>query len=556
MSSNRYYDVVVVGAGVAGALIAYRLGLAGKRVALVESGPEAADRMDLVKHFALAETRGPGSPYMWTRNEQAPDPETHKDYYVFAGERTFKSTYERLVGGSTWHWLGNVPRLLPSDFRMRSLYGVGEDWPLTYDELEDWYCEAEAELGVSGNHEEWNGLQGAHRSAPFPMTEIWPSHGDLVVKRATQGLLVDGTKVRIVSTPQARNSRPYDGRPACAGNSSCIPICPIHAKYDASVHVEKAKRLKNVEHFSNCAVDRLSRDEAGRLLSVRANGRDGSEQELRGELFVLATHAIETARLLLHNKLATTSGQVGLNLMDHLNRFGCISSAEPVYPFRGPPTTSGIDTFRDGSFRTQRSAYRLSLGNDGWGRKESPDLRVRNLVKEGLFGARLRDQLREQLSRQLRISCSAEVLPRASNKVELDCSRKDKLEVGFPRISFGLDDYTRAGFRHSEQVMRQLFEAIGFQGKMDFDEDPNNYSGAGHILGTTRMGNSPQSSVVDAECRTHDHANLFVVGSSVFPTGGTANPTLTVAALSLRAARSILRQLEARPSISGPGVRA
>ena len=143
----------------------------------------------------------------------------------------FKSTYERRVGGTTWHWLGNCPRLLPSDFKSESLYGFGKNWPIDYETLEPWYCQAEKELGVAGDHEQLNGLFGAHRSEAFPMNRIWPSYSDLKVAEALQDSAhrwpeYNDEPMVLFCTPQARNSVPYDGRPVCTGNSSCVPICP------------------------------------------------------------------------------------------------------------------------------------------------------------------------------------------------------------------------------------------------------------------------------------------------------------------------------------------
>src|SRR5262249_29202645 len=112
-------------------------------------------------------------------------------------------------------------------------------------------------------------------------------------------------------------------------------------------------------------------------------------------------------------------------------------------------------------------------------------------------------------------------------------------------VNFDLDEYTATGFRHAERIMRAIFDRIGHRGEPTFEPDPLSYSGAGHIMGTTRMGAEAATSVVDASCRAHAHPNLYVVGSGVFPTTGSANPTLTVAALALRLARHLIRQTEA-----------
>jgi len=228
--------------------------------------------------------------------------------------------------------------------------------------------------------------------------------------------------------------------------------------------------------------------------------------------------------------------------MDHLQGVGTALSREPLFPFRGPPTISGIDVFRDGEFRRLRSAFRMSLGNDGWGRVETPYDTIFKLVKDqGLFGDKLKERLSDLVTRQFRISYSTEMLPRDYNRVTLS-EQKDALGIPRPKLQMKLDDYNRLGFQKAWGVMRAIFTAMKAD-EISTPTDPNKYSGAGHIMGTCRMGEDPASSVVDAECRSHDHPNLFIIGASVFPTGGTANPTLTVAALALRAVDTIKKQI-------------
>lgn len=541
------FDVAIVGAGVAGALLACKLAEQRLRVALLDAGPVIRDRRDRVGDYAAAREKSPGSPYA---KIAAPSPETDRKYYrMVPGSSAFKSTYERVVGGSTWHWLGNCPRLLPSDFQMCSLYGVGTDWPISYDELERWYTEAEDELGVSGNHEQWDGLFGAYRSKAFPMEEIWPSYSDVQIERALGASFeVDGVPLTVMRTPQARNSRQYRDRPPCAGNSSCVPICPIGAKYDASVHVRRAEEL-GAKLLPDTVVTKILADgEEVRGVAWAARERD-QRGELRAQIVVVAAHAIESVRLLEFSEGVHKADALGRNLMDHLNRFGWVQSGVPLYPFRGPPTTSGIDAFRDGLFRRTRAAFRLSLGNDGAGRAKEPQTIVVDLAKEGFIGAKFAAELRTRTAGLLRISCSTEMLPSASNTVRLRAGDTDRWGVPMPELHFKPDEYTRTGYLYAEQVMKAVFGALDASAVQNFLQDPDDYSGAGHIMGTTRMGSASSGAVLDRDCLAHGHKNLYVVGSSVFPTCGTANPTLTVAALSLRLADTLLQRTKA-PSVS------
>src|SRR5713226_5016762 len=259
------YDVIVIGAGVAGALVGWKLAGAGRRVLILDAATKQmaeADRDGFVTAFAQAiqKDKTPSEPYQPKSGNTgakiltSPDvvdfkligQPGDKPYFIQVGPDVWQTQFTRLVGGTTWSWRGNCPRFIPNDFKMQTLYQQGVDWPIGYGDLEKWYCEAEDALGVSGNHDEWNNLLGAYRSRKFPMDEIVQAYGDRRLKEALRGFQTDDVNVEVVSLPQARNSRPYDDedrRPACHGNSNCIPICPIQAKYDATVHVKKALKL-------------------------------------------------------------------------------------------------------------------------------------------------------------------------------------------------------------------------------------------------------------------------------------------------------------------------
>lgn len=551
---TKDFDVVVIGAGVAGAITAYRLAQAGARVLILEAGSRNPSRAQMVGAYATAAIKNPHSPYVNAEaDKMAPSADSSPDYYDQPAppHAQYKSNYERRTGGSTWHWLGHTPRMLRSDFKMKSLYGGSRDfppgmvdWPIDYDDLEPWYCEAERELGVAGDHEQWNNLFDTPRSRPFPMSMIWPSYSDQWIAARIDGRKFEKIEYRVRSTPAARNSQLYDGRPPCAGNSICVPLCPIGAKYDGSVHVGKATAAGALL-WERCVVNGLTAEKNGSVHTVQFITWSAEQRTVTARLVVLAAHAIETPKLLLMSKLGNSSGAVGRYLMDHLSKSTFGLAPENLYPFRGPPSTSGIESFRDGDFRRRQAGFRLSLNNDGWSRKNAPYAEIIDLViKQKKIGAALQAGLIDRIPRQLRLSCSVEVAPDFNNQVELSTS-KDALNIPHPKITFTPPDYSYRGLARANRVMADMFQRIGAT-EVDLGTDDKAYDGAGHIMGTCRMGADPKHSVVDEELRSHDHKNLFIVGSAVFPTVGSPNPTLTLAALALRAAKSISHQLGKR----------
>jgi len=567
---DDHYDVIIVGSGVAGALCAWRLSQSGRRrILILEAGDNGiTEAQHVLFHHVMDTQSNRGDMYAPYKNLRsrffAPAPENaqlEKEQQKEGGEKyydytpdskhAFKAGYNRMVGGSTWSWRGNCPRFIPSDFKLRSLFGVGRDWPLDYDELEPWYCEAESELGISGNHDELNGLFGAHRSKEFPMPGIPLSYSDEQIKPRIDGETVLGTKVRVVTTPQARNSRFYDGRPACEGESSCIPLCAIQAKYNATTHLRRLLAQPEVELRPAAVVTRLERGRDGSVDSVvYQDWRSDDpmmEQRVRGDMVVLAAHAIETPKILLMSDgLANGSGQVGRNLMDHVQFELIATFPEPVYPFRGPQSVTSLEDFRDGDFRRERSAFRMTIGNDGWGRTGSPAAVIGNLLGGGTYGSALPGAINEQITRMVRLSFSTEMLAEPKNRVELS-PNKDRLGIPRPLFTFDIGAYAEGGLRHGFNVAKTLFDVMGAQVSPQAKQLDNtqtnrvNWNTAAHIIGTCLMGDDPSDSVVDRWGRAHEVPNLWIVGSSVFPTSATANPTLTLAALTLRTAEAIDR---------------
>jgi choline dehydrogenase-like flavoprotein len=442
------------------------------------------------------------------------------------------------VGGTTWHWLGTTLRFVPDDFRLRSKFGVAVDWPIAYDDLEPWYCEAEQELGVAGDPD---AALDAPRSRPYPLPPIPLSYLDSRVAAA-----LAGTEYRVQPTPQARNSRRYQDRPVCCGSSTCIPICPVQAKYDATVHVAMAERA-GAELVEQAVASSIEIGPDGRVAGVRYTRPDRTEARAVGRVYVIAANGIETPKLLLQSRTAerpagaaNSSDQVGRNLMDHPSRLSWALAGEPLWPFRGPMSTAGIESPRAGGWRADHAAFRIQLDNRGWAWPAgTPDATVQSLVDQGLRGAALDRALADRSSRELSLATMAEQLPQPENRIVPDLDHRDAIGLPRPRITFRVDDYTRRALDHGRRVHETVFAAI----RATDVHHAETMVGAGHLMGTYRMGRDPKTSVVDADLRAHDHPNLFLLGSGVFPTGAASNPTLTIAALALRAVDAIRRAL-------------
>ena len=370
--------------------------------------------------------RVPEAPY-----EMAPyaeSPATIEDTYIRQdGPDPFRSTYLRLVGGTTWHWLGTALRLLPSDLELRSRYGVGADWPLNYADLATWYDAAESELGVSGHDDD---TFGPPRQKPYPMPGLPAALGDRLMEQIAGTF---GFKVRV--SPQARNSQPFDGRPACCASSSCIPICPVQAKYDATVHLRKAEAA-GARILSDSVVVRVDVGPDGRVTGLLIRKPDRSETWLGARHLIIAANAIEGPKLLLMsrserfpNGVANSSDAVGRYLMDHPVQLTKALSPVPVWPRRGPQEVSAIHELRDGDHRRRHGAFLMNIGNQGW-EWAGPDLAAlaKSFVDAGLSGPELLNAVRSHSSREMTLVALTEQLPDPDNRItpDFDRPRRDR----------------------------------------------------------------------------------------------------------------------------------
>ncbi|HAT29541.1 MAG TPA: choline dehydrogenase [Janthinobacterium sp.] len=524
MNETLSADVVIVGSGVAGALVAHQMALAGASVLVLEAGPRL-ERWRLVENFRNTPAKDDFmAPYPSTRHAPHPQYTPENNYLIFKGTHKYNSQYIRAVGGTTWHWAASTWRLLPNDFRMRSRYGVGRDWPLAYEDLEASYYRAELELGVSGPNDGTD--LGSPRKQPYPMDHLALSHND---QRFFDVLNAKGFTV--VPEPVARNSRAYDARPNCCGNNNCMPICPIGAMYGGIVHVEKAEKA-GARVLANAVVYRIEADDKGRIAAVHYKDPDGNSHRVTGKRFVLAANGIETPKLMLMsssarqpNGVGNSSDQVGRNLMDHPGTGVSFLADEDLWPGRGPMELSSIVDMRDGAFRSEYAGKKLHLNNMAQTRAATT-----KAIQLGLVGARLNQEIRHRAARMVNFNSFHDILPDPANRIRPSTEHKDALGIARPEITYSIGDYVKKSAVHTRAAYARIARLFGGT-EISFADDfaPNN-----HIMGSAIMGADSRDSVVDAHCRTHDHENLYIAGSAVMPVAGTVNCTLTIAALALR----------------------
>ncbi|WP_206928983.1 GMC family oxidoreductase [Roseococcus thiosulfatophilus] len=613
--AGQEFDVVIVGSGVSGAVIAKQLGARGCRVLVLEAGSgneiTVADYEESVQRFYGSQRKDNNSAYANPRNAPMPrDYETRKlppgasntdGYLVQMGPLEIDSTYTRVLGGTTRHWEGKALRMLPDDFRMRSLFGQGRDWPLAYNDLDAHYRAAERELGVAGDVEDqqYGGLDFGPGYV-LPMRKMPLSYLDRMIARDLDGMEVtlagETFPLKVRSTPQARNGVPnpaYDeGRgykpvgavsthqedkgERCQGNTNCVPICPVQAKYDARRTLYAALETDNVQLLAWTVASRLEVDGAtGQVSQLEFKTYDDPDApghrvgHVRAKVFVLAANAVENARLMLASDLPGSSNRVGRNLMDHMYLLTWALMPKPAGALRGPICTAGIEDIRTGAYRRHQAAVRYSIHNDGWGwATGSPYSDLEHLVEhENRFGAALRQGLIDRVSRQFLLDCMIEVLPDESNRVSVDPRWVDQMGNPRPVISFGATPYTLETAAFSRRLSRRIFQRLGAEDHTHYDPLAPGYvshGGEGYVLrggnhwaGTHIMGTSARDSVVDSTQRSWDHPNLYLAGAGSMASIGTANTTLTLAALCFRTAEAILAGLGTHaPAAATTGARA
>ena len=508
-------DVCIVGAGPAGSLVAHKLADAGYDVVVLEAGPrfDTEERLERMER-SIRPAHGPDS--VW-------DMGGPRDAYTSSGENFYPLNVARVkgVGGSTLHWQGMVMRLHESDFDDRN----GPAWPIDYADLKPYYADIEHEFGVAGADDN---PFAPPRDEPFPMPAFPPSHSDSIFAEACKELAITTHSV-----PNARNSEPRDGRSACVGYGTCKPVCPSGAKYDATVHVERAEQA-GARVLTETPVQRLEHDDAGERIEAAVYATpDGETHRQRAQQFVLAAGGIEIPRLLLLSRsetypdgLANTSGAVGRYFTEHL--------------FAGAGGTIDRQTRQNHiGFQTTESHQFYDTDDDiGPIKLEFLNYAGPSPVEQAMgadhFGDDLLGTLQESYGSHLAVGGLVGQEPRPENRITLDPDTTDDHGNPVPDVQWSLSERDRRTIERANEIQHSILREL--DADIGWTAGPDSTGPAYHHMGTTRMGTDSDSSVVDSDCRTHDIENCWIPSSSVFVSPGAMNPTLTIGALSLRLA--------------------
>lgn len=431
--------------------------------------------------------RGQFVPHQWQiehgKNSAIAPEETFR---TPAGHKTWNFTIA--LGGGTNCWFAQTPRFHPTDFRMRSLYGVAQDWPMSYEELDPYYTQAELKMSVAGAEEMARVLP---RSTPFPL----PPHKLTAVDKVMQ----QAQPQFHVPMASARASAATGERGRCCASARCM-LCPVNAKFTFENGFVNLQNHPQVEIRTGCEVTHF--DAANDRATAVVYRQDGRELRAQGELFVLGANAIHSPAILLRSGIDHPLTGVGIHEQAGYN-------VEVLL--------DGLDGLDGGTITT---ALNYSL-YDGEFRKEHAGALI-------YFDNRWPYGLRKEYGRWRQLAplvVVVEDLPQDTNRVTL--------ENNFPHVSHAeISEYAKIGIERSWERLKDVLaplpvERIEFRGARPTES---------HVQGSLRMGTDPSNSVVDAKQVHHKVRNLVVVGSSVFPSGSCSNPSLTVAALSLRSA--------------------
>jgi len=516
-------DLVVIGAGAGGSVLAQRLARRGWRIVVLEAGPFWHPDSDWVSDEA-----GSHELY-WTQQR------------VIGGADPIelgKNNSGRGVGGSMVHYAGYTPRFHPSDFSTLIDDGVGADWPITYRDLQPHYEQVERELPVAGQDWPW-GHPHRYPFSPHPVSGA--------AAKLREGALRCGIEMRV--GPVGIVNGTFGNRPHCIYRGYCLQGCKVNAKASPYVTHLPDALAHGVEIRADSMAVEIDIDQAtGRANGVTYIDEDGRTRRLqRAAMVAVAAYSIETPRLLLASTSRRHPNGLGNN-DDQVGRYVMVQGAtqtagrfpEELRSYKAPPPEISSEQFYETDpsrgFARGFSIQTVSPLPIGW---------AEHVLANGHWGRGLREYMRDY-NHWATIGVLNELLPHADNRITL-ADDIDPYGQPVARMDYTLGDNDHANMAYSTNVITGILEAAGAQDVLTIQR-------FAHLVGGARMGTTPERSVIDADHRIWDVPNVVVADGSVCPTQGAANPALTIMALASRLAdRMSSASAGARPPASRPG---
>ena len=537
-------DFVVIGSGSAGGIIAKELATNGFSTVVLEQGPYRTKEdftHDTLSVFIFEELQGGGNEnsqqtFRFNDSEEATLPQRTPAFYAHG------------VGGSSVHFTGNFWRLRESDFKERSLLGPISgtnfaDWPIDYEELEPYYTRVDWEIGVSGEP----GPSDSFRSRPFPNKSMPIKSSGVLMERGAEQM---GYECQV--EPLAILTEPLNGRPPCINCGFCMGFgCEVDAKSSTlAATIPAAIDSGNCEIRTECAVYEIATNPSGRASEVAYIDPDGNQRSQKAKAVIVSANGAETPRLLLNSAssqfpdgLANSSGYVGRNLMLNSHSNVRMLYDRQLNDYKGPQVSRMIHHFYESD--ESRGFY------GGGGIDARPFMAAVPLMfslggaRPGgpTWGAEFKANLENDFTRTMFFFCSGTSLAVDSNNITIDPTHKDRWGRQSLRITYTDHDDDMA---LAQYLQDRAFEVAEASGATEVWREPINLQqGGAHLLGTCRMGDDPETSVVDRYHRSHDIPNLFICDGSSMVSSGRGQPTMTIMALAFRAAEHIMRSARA-----------
>ncbi|MGH9556401.1 MAG: GMC family oxidoreductase [Terriglobales bacterium] len=511
------HDVCVIGAGAAGGVLAATLAQAGVDVVLVEGGPYR-DPARLDNH---------AWPYERSRrNVPAVGVDPALEPMEIIGDQVGIAR-ARVLGGRTTHWNAVALRFSEADFRERNLGGIEDDWPIAYAELAPYYNRAERLMVVCGTRENLEVLPDGQFIPPLA-----PRCSERILERACRKL-----GIRMIPVRKALATEPGHGRAACHHCGHCMRGCEVSAIFNTAEHVlPAALKGGRLRLISNTMARELLMGDDGRVRAVSVIHRETKqEQEIRARVFALCGGNIESPRLWLNSKLPDTHDVVGRYLHGHITgqTTGYLSDLVGKSPVNQDGATDHVYIPR-----FERGARRDYAGGFGYQLNYASYATPHHAKRLPGYGPGFKRRVRELQPGFSMLGGFGKVLARRENRVTVHPSRRDAYGIPIPVIHFRWGSNDLALYKDMLSTAREIYEAAGVKFVFTPDDRPGGF--ASHEVGAMRMGKDPRVSVVGRFCRSHEVKNVFVTDGSCFTTFPEKNPTLTIVALSLRTADSIV----------------